>query len=138
MNGRSVIRLGIISIAIGFSNPALAQTPTLPEMPLEATEEVPVDPLMQQIPNVDSLSDITPDHWAYKYVKSLNERYNILTGYPDNTFRGNQPFTRDEFLAVLAKIFDRVELFKQERQEDLDALRRLAEFYRSALKELRK
>jgi hypothetical protein len=137
VNGRSTIGLGIISIAISFSNPAAAQPPTLPEIPPETSEEVPVDPLMQQVPNVDSLSDLTPDHWAYKYVKSLNERYNILTGYPDNTFRGNQPFTREEFLAVLAKIFERVELFKQERQEDLDALRRLAEFYRSALKDLR-
>jgi hypothetical protein len=137
VNGRSAIGLGIISIAVSFSNPATAQQPTLLEMPPEPMEEVPTDPLMQQIPNVDSLSDLTPDHWAYKYVKSLNERYNILTGYPDNTFRGNQPFTREEFLAVLAKIFERVELFKQERQEDLDALRRLAEFYRSALKDLR-
>jgi hypothetical protein len=137
VNGRSAIGLGIISIAVSLSNPATAQNPTLPEIPPETMEEVPADPLMQQVPNVDSLSDLTPDHWAYKYVKSLNERYNILTGYPDNTFRGNQPFTREEFLAVLAKIFERVELFKQERQEDLDALRRLAEFYRSALKELR-
>jgi hypothetical protein len=157
VKARSVIGLGI---TFGFSltwlglvtTTALAQTTTPqisdPQTPipltepatepqLDTTEEPQATPLMETIPGVEDLSDITPDHWAYKYVKSLNDRYNLLTGYPDSTFRGDQPLSRHEFVAVLAKVFERAELFKEERQEDLNALRRLAEFYREALAELR-
>jgi Carbohydrate-selective porin, OprB family/S-layer homology domain len=147
VNGRSAtMGLGIsglvIAIWVGLATATIAQVPIplaepigTPTIPIP--EEPAADPLMQSIPGVDDLADLKPDHWAYKYVKSLNERYNLLTGYPDNTFRGNQPFTRDEFLAVLAKVFERAELFKEERQEDMNALRRLAEFYRTALADLR-
>jgi hypothetical protein len=126
-----VTQLGLVGTMLGGLAPgSMAQTP-LPDSPNLA------NPAMQSLPNVEDLSDLTPDHWAYKYVKNLNDRYNLLTGYPDSTFRGNQPFTRYEFVAVLAKVFERAELFQTERQEDLDALNRLAAFYRTAIGELR-
>ncbi len=159
VKGRSVI-IGLgMACGIGFSPIiATAQVPISVEPTVPGTAELTVpgtaeltftgtiaetggapitDPLMQTLPMVDDLSDLTPDHWAYKYVKNLNDRYNLLTGYPDSTFRGNQPFTRNEFVAVLAKVFERAELFKAERQEDLNALKRLTEFYRTALADLR-
>jgi Carbohydrate-selective porin, OprB family/S-layer homology domain len=134
--GFTPIAAAQVSISVEPSVPgSIAETSAA--ISAETGAETSTDPLMQKLPTVDELSDLTPEHWAYKYVKSLNDRYNLLTGYPDNTFRGNQPFTRYEFVAVLAKVFERAELFKEERQEDLNALKRLTEFYRTALADLR-
>ncbi len=50
------------------------------------------------------LSDIK-GHWAEKYITDLVS-FGIIGGYPDNTFRPNNPITRAEFvkLAVLAEL----------------------------------
>jgi BMFP domain-containing protein YqiC len=100
-------------------------------------ESVPVDPLMQVVPDVDALADLTADHWAYKYVKTLNERYNFLTGDMAGRFRGNEPLSRDEFVAVMNKVLRRIEVFRDEEREEMNALKRLIASYRAAEKELR-
>lgn len=44
--------------------------------------------------------DVPPGHWAYDAVHSLMQQ-GILTGYPDDTFRGKAPVTRYEFAVAL-------------------------------------
>jgi len=52
----------------------------------------------------DTYSDVPRDAWFFEAVRTLyNEQ--IIRGYPDNTFRPNQPITRGE-LAVMAARFD--------------------------------
>ncbi len=46
----------------------------------------------------------TQNYWAQPFIQNLAER-NIVTGYPDNTYRPEQPVDRDEFAAVLQKAF---------------------------------
>ena len=46
----------------------------------------------------------TQNYWAQPFIQKLAER-NIVTGYPDNTYRPEQPVARDEFAAVLHKAF---------------------------------
>jgi len=41
--------------------------------------------------------------WAVGYVKSVVQR-EIVTGYPDNTFRPNDPVTRAQMASILARI----------------------------------
>ncbi len=53
----------------------------------------------------------TQNYWAQPFIKSLADR-NIVTGYPDNTFRPLQSIDRDEFAAILQKAFNQ----KAERQ----------------------
>jgi hypothetical protein len=45
--------------------------------------------------------DVPKDHWAAEYVVSLADE-GIIKGYPDGTFRGDQPVTRYELAAALA------------------------------------
>lgn len=45
-------------------------------------------------------SDLPQDHWAYNAVKFMVER-GIITGYPDNTFRPDNPVTRAEFARIM-------------------------------------
>ena len=42
-------------------------------------------------------------------MKSLIEKYGVMTGLPDGTFRGNRALTRYEFAAGLAATLDKVE-----------------------------
>ncbi len=46
----------------------------------------------------------TQNYWAQPFIHNLAER-NIVTGYPDNTFRPEQPVGRDEFAAILRQAF---------------------------------
>jgi Carbohydrate-selective porin, OprB family/S-layer homology domain len=127
----------MISIGgLGIGPATLAQP--VPEVsPTGNRSAIPVDPLMQSIPTVETLSDVQPNDWAYQYVKTLNERYNLLIGDPDGKFRGNEPLTRYEFAIVLAQVLQRVEIFRDQEREELNALQRLLDSYRAAMSDLR-
>ncbi|GAA6615717.1 iron uptake porin [Scytonema sp. NUACC26] len=92
--------------------------------------------------SVSELSDVQPTDWAYQALRSLMERYGILSGYSDGKFRGNRPLSRYEFAAALAATLDKVDSLivnavgEQYIQEDLVTLRRLQRDYRSALDQL--
>lgn len=45
-------------------------------------------------------SDLPQNHWAYNAVKFMVER-GIITGYPDGTFRPDNPVTRAEFARIM-------------------------------------
>ncbi|MBP5975142.1 iron uptake porin [Brasilonema sp. CT11] len=97
-----------------------------------------------QQPSVSQLSDVQPSDWAYQALRSLMERYGVLSGYPDHTFRGNRPLSRYEFAAGLAATMDKLDSLigngfrDQFIQQDLITLRRLEREYRSALDDLAK
>jgi len=44
----------------------------------------------------------TQGHWAFNYV-ALSADRGIINGFPDNTFRPNQPLTRAEAAALLVR-----------------------------------
>lgn len=94
--------------------------------------------------SVSQLSDVQPSDWAYQALRSLMERYGILSGYPDYTFRGNRPMSRYEFAAGLLATMDKLDsliasgIRNQSIQEDLVTLQRLQREYRSALDDLQR
>ncbi|KAB8332264.1 porin [Scytonema tolypothrichoides VB-61278] len=95
-------------------------------------------------PSVSELSDVQPTDWAYQALRSLMERYGIISGYPGHTFGGNRPMSRYEFAAGLVATMDKLDsliangIRNQSIQEDLVTLRRLQREYRSALEDLQK
>lgn len=58
---------------------------------------------------VSEMKDLSPDHWAYGAIKQLVEKYQIMEGFPDSTFRGSRTLSRYELAAALAKVMARVE-----------------------------
>ncbi|MCK7488686.1 MAG: S-layer homology domain-containing protein [Bacillus subtilis] len=42
------------------------------------------------ITSVDELADVNQNHLAFNALKDLVERYNVIEGYPDRTFRGEE------------------------------------------------
>ena len=52
----------------------------------------------------NKFSDVDGDYWANQYVMALNEQ-NVISGFPDGTFRPNEQMTRAQFASILAGAF---------------------------------
>ncbi len=114
---------------------------------LEVTNSTPSTPsppsLLSQQTSVDELSDVKPTDWAYQALKSLIEKYGVITGLPDGTFKGNRAVSRYEFAAGLAATLDKVgdliadSINDRYIQQDRITLRRLQKEYSQALQDLR-
>lgn len=63
---------------------------------------------LAQVTSVSQLSDVQSTDLAFQALQSLVERYGCITGYNDNTYRGNRVLTRYEFAADLNTCLDRV------------------------------
>ena len=89
-------------------------------------------------PSVSELKDVTSSDWAYKALQLLIERYGVVTGYPDGTFKGDRAMTRYEFATALNEVLKRVEqLTAQEKKsvssDDLVTLQRLSQDFATEL-----
>ena len=101
------------------------------------------DDTIGQVTSVSQLKDVQPTDWAFQALQSLVERYGVIAGYPDGTFRGNRAMTRYEFAAGLNAALDRVnELIaagstSMVRREDIETLHRLQQEFGPELVSLR-
>ncbi|OKH42976.1 beta-Ig-H3/fasciclin [Calothrix sp. HK-06] len=66
------------------------QTPTQTPAPTQGTVSFP---------------DVSQDYWARPFIQALAER-NIIAGFPDGTYKPEQPVTRAEFAAIIQKAFN--------------------------------
>lgn len=134
----------IIVIPIMEPTPAtsllIAQTAT-EAIPQEQT--APTATVEDQVTSVSQLLDVQPTDWAFSALQSLIERYGVIAGYPDNTYRGNRAMTRYEFAAGLNAALDQVNqliatgLADQVSRDDLVTLQRLQEDFATELATLR-
>jgi len=102
-----------------------------------ASEKVTSVDELAQVTSVDSLSDVSPSHWAFQSVKSLVERYNCVAGYPHGTFRGNRSMSRYEFAALLNGCLDRVVQLIPSDSPDAGMVAKLREEFGAELATLR-
>jgi len=51
-----------------------------------------------------AFKDVPAGYWAKTYIEALASR-NIIAGFPDGTFKPNEPVTRAQFAAIIAKAF---------------------------------
>ncbi|WP_392535098.1 iron uptake porin [Nostoc sp. C117] len=97
----------------------------------------------EQVTSVSQLSDVKPTDWAFQALQSLVERYGVIAGYTDETFKGNRSLTRYEFAAGLNAALDRLnELIATSttdlvKREDLDTIKKLQEQFSPELAQLR-
>lgn len=82
---------GLVPIAI--STPSFAQdsSPTATPSPSSATTV--------------NFSDVSANYWAQPFIQALATQ-NIITGFPNGTYRPEEPVDRAEFAAMLASAFD--------------------------------
>lgn len=70
-------------------------------------QESPVSPVSPSpTPSTTTnFSDVEAGYWAQPFIQALAAR-NIITGFPDGTFKPNQPVDRAEFAAMIQKAFN--------------------------------
>ena len=99
--------------------------------------------ISQNVTSVSQLSDVKSTDWAFTALQSLVERYGVIAGYPDLTFRGKQALSRYEFAAGLNSALDKINeiisagLADKVSKEDLATLQKLQEEFAAELTTLR-
>ena len=91
-----------------------------------------------QVTNVNQLRDVAPTDWAYEALRSLVDRYGCISGFPNQTYRGNQPLSRYEFAAGLNSCLNQIERLIASQEpgvaaEDLDTVNRLSQEFEAEL-----
>jgi hypothetical protein len=61
-------------------------------------------PVIAQTQAQAQFTDVPSGHWAREFVTSLASR-NIIAGFPDGTFRPDEPVTRAQYAAMLRNAF---------------------------------
>ena len=92
---------------------------------------------ISQITNVNQLRDIAPTDWAYEALRSLVDRYGCISGFPNQTYRGNQSLSRYEFAAGLNSCLNQIERLIASTgsvaQKDIDTINRLEQEFEAEL-----
>ncbi|TAF08499.1 MAG: S-layer homology domain-containing protein [Nostocales cyanobacterium] len=67
-----------------------------------------VAPLMTLAPTLaqTSFSDVSSNYWASQFIQQLSQR-GVIAGFPDGTFRPEEPVTRAQFAAMINKAFSK-------------------------------
>ena len=80
-------------------------------------------PIDSRVVAVQELNDVETNEWAYDAVKGLVEKYDVLEGYPDGTYKGKKLTTRFELAAA---VYDLATYFSDQIALDRDDLAKLA------------
>ncbi|MGF1589884.1 MAG: iron uptake porin [Pleurocapsa sp.] len=95
------------------------------------------DDALGQVTNVSQLQDVSPQDWSYEALRSLVDRYGCISGFTNQTFRGNQPLTRDEFAAGLNSCLNQIERLIMTSQtvdsDDLQTIQKLTQEFEAEL-----
>jgi Carbohydrate-selective porin, OprB family/S-layer homology domain len=106
--------------------------PVVSPVPADGLDAMTADP-MGKVTKVAELTDVKSTDWAFQAVQSLVERYGVLSGYPDKTFRGDRNLTRNEFAAALSKALPSLDLSQFATKEDLANLQKLLDEFKVEL-----
>ncbi len=125
--------------------PAMAQSQTINNVPSSENLLEQVDLYQQennansfnQVNNVSQLRDVEPTDWAYEALRGLVDRYGCIAGFPNQTYRGNQPLSRYEFAAGLNSCLNQIERLiassENVMQQDLETIQRLSQEFEAEL-----
>ena len=101
---KKIVALVAVAVLVAFAAPALAANPFM---------------------------DVPMNSWAYDAVSQLSAS-GIVSGYPDGTFKGNQPMTRYEMASIVARALATVDMNKASKQ-DVEMLKKLVVEFKDEL-----
>ena len=92
---------------------------------------------LAQVNNVKQFRDVEVTDWSYEALRSLSERYDCISGFPDGTYRGERAVSRAEFAAGLNACLNKIDhitaLSDEMPQTDVDTVLRLMQEFQSEL-----
>ncbi len=92
---------------------------------------------LNQVNNVSQLRDVSPTDWSYEALRGLVDRYGCISGFPNQTYRGNQSLSRYEFAAGLNSCLNQIERLiassETVSREDLETVQRLSQEFETEL-----
>jgi uncharacterized surface protein with fasciclin (FAS1) repeats len=94
----SLLALGVIAATltpIVISNPAAAESTQ--QNTQQNTQNIAQAPA--------NLTDVSANYWASPFITALAQR-NVIAGFPDGSFRPDQPVTRAQFAAMIQRAFN--------------------------------
>ena len=109
-----------VAIAPAFAAPTvstnnkLAASASLADVLKGSNNTVPATPATNKIAQASDVGG----NWAEPFIKALVAK-DIIKGYPDGTFKPDQPVTRAEFAALLNKAFDLKEVRAARKFKDV-------------------
>jgi hypothetical protein len=68
-------------------------------------------PTLARRDRVSQIQDLPADHWATKAVSEIVDKYQIMDGYPDQSFRGGKRLTRYEAAATIREFIRYVDTY---------------------------
>jgi hypothetical protein len=104
---------------------------------IAATDTAPPVDVAQANP----FSDVPENSWAYDAVRQLAAA-GLVTGYPDNTFKGNRPMTRYEMAVLINRAVNAIQSKIAQggsgtvKASDLDAIKKLVDGFRAELNQV--
>jgi uncharacterized surface protein with fasciclin (FAS1) repeats len=104
----TLLALGVTTATISpivVSAPTLAQTTVPSTTPTTDPNTTPGTTTPSAAPAATNFADVGTDYWSGPFIQALAVR-NVITGFPDQTFRPNQAVTRAEFAAMIQKAFN--------------------------------
>ncbi|MEH1818889.1 MAG: fasciclin domain-containing protein [Nostoc sp.] len=84
--------------------PIVISTPASSQTTVPSTTPSTTPPATPAPTSTVNLSDVSSDYWARPFIQTLADN-NIIAGFPDGSYRPNQPVTRAEFAALIQKAF---------------------------------
>lgn len=94
------VEFGATEVNAQIQSPAPVVVP--PPLPLPPSSPPPLAPTPPSAPPI--LPDLT-NHWAEGFIRGLVQRQ-MVSGFPDGTFKPEMGMTRAQFAAILARAFD--------------------------------
>jgi hypothetical protein len=135
---KNTVFVVLITVLFGNLTATITNAQNLESLKTNNIDSIPTGTnSLNQINNVSQLRDVAPTDWAYEALRSLVDRYGCIAGFPDRTYRGNQPLSRYEFAAGLNSCLNQIERLIAASEtvvkEDLDTINRLTQEFQAEL-----
>lgn len=91
---------------MSYSNAWRSGTAVLVALGLTTGSVAPIITAAPAFAQTTSFSDVSSNYWASGFIQELVQR-DVIAGFPDGTFRPEEPVTRAQFAAMINKAFNK-------------------------------
>ncbi|MFN6485641.1 MULTISPECIES: fasciclin domain-containing protein [unclassified Nostoc] len=98
------VALLVLGMTTATISPIVISTPALSQSTVPSTTPSTTPSATPAPTSTVNLTDVSSDYWARPFIQVLADN-NVISGFPDGSYRPNQPVTRAEFAALIQKAF---------------------------------